>query len=337
MTDDPREAQARVLEELAREHHQVVDGGDGSAWVVKVMREIDALDAGAAALREQRELGWLDRIWERVRASQMQERAPETRGFTPAETREPQDDEKNRPNWACGQFVAKATAATYCATCGLHVSLHDRPLRGSFTDADLKAAGQDWGDDPAPPEDDQVMKLRTASEVVGTLNSQGPLVESPRTPEEARTDQARDALLDAIEDCDLPLASEAEDTLLRPAIDALIAAVRAEADPSPSLLEEKRSERSVAPDQPQQSISTADQAATTTEPERWQPTPIPAGDGRHDIGDDVRTAIFHRLHDDFTLAAPWMTAEQRRQLAMLAAASVRALLHELGTLRDLAE
>lgn len=67
-----------------------------------------------------------------------------------------------------------------------------------------------------------------------------------------------------------------------------------------------------------------------------QPVPVPPGDGRHDIGDDVRAVIFHRLHDDFTLAAPWMTAEQRRQLAMLAAASVRALLHELGTLRDMA-
>jgi hypothetical protein len=71
--------------------------------------------------------------------------------------------------------------------------------------------------------------------------------------------------------------------------------------------------------------------------ERWEPVPVPQGDGRHDIGDDVRVAIYHRLHDDFTRAAPWMTAEQRRQLAMLAAASVRALLHELGTLRDFAE
>ena len=69
--------------------------------------------------------------------------------------------------------------------------------------------------------------------------------------------------------------------------------------------------------------------------ERWEPAPVPRGDGRHDIGDETRAAIFHRLHDDFTLAAPWMTAEQRKQLAMLAAASVRALLHELGTLRDM--
>ena len=71
------------------------------------------------------------------------------------------------------------------------------------------------------------------------------------------------------------------------------------------------------------------------ERQRYQPVPVPQGDGRHDIGDDVRAAIFHRLHDDFTLAAPWANAEQRRQLAMLAAASVRALLHELGTLRDM--
>lgn len=69
--------------------------------------------------------------------------------------------------------------------------------------------------------------------------------------------------------------------------------------------------------------------------DRWQPAPVPLGDGRHDIGDDTRAAIFHRLHDDFTLAAPWTTAEQRRQLAMLAAASVRALLHELGALREM--
>lgn len=68
----------------------------------------------------------------------------------------------------------------------------------------------------------------------------------------------------------------------------------------------------------------------------YEPVPVPRGDGRHDIGDDTRTAIFHRLHDDFTLAAPWLTAEQRKHLAMLAAASVRALLHEIGTLRDLA-
>src|SRR5690242_7541525 len=69
--------------------------------------------------------------------------------------------------------------------------------------------------------------------------------------------------------------------------------------------------------------------------DRFTPTPVPPGDGRHDIGDNTRAAIFHRLHDDFTLAAPWATAEQRRHLAMLAAASVRALLHELGTLRDM--
>jgi len=70
--------------------------------------------------------------------------------------------------------------------------------------------------------------------------------------------------------------------------------------------------------------------------DRREPVPVPPGDGRHDIGDDTRATIFHRLHDDFTLAAPWATAEQRRHLAMLAAASVRALLHELGTLRDMA-
>lgn len=69
--------------------------------------------------------------------------------------------------------------------------------------------------------------------------------------------------------------------------------------------------------------------------DRFEPTPVPPGNGRHDIGDNTRAAIFHRLHDDFTLAAPWLTAEQRRHLAMLAAASTRALLHELGTLRGM--
>lgn len=71
------------------------------------------------------------------------------------------------------------------------------------------------------------------------------------------------------------------------------------------------------------------------ERDRWEPTPVPQGDGRHDIGDDVRAAIVHRLIDDWS-RDPDLTPEKARQLAMWAGASVRALLHELGTLRDLA-
>ena len=58
--------------------------------------------------------------------------------------------------------------------------------------------------------------------------------------------------------------------------------------------------------------------------DRWEP-----------IGDDVRAAIVQRLIDDWS-RDPDLTPEKVRQLAMWAAASVRALLHELGTLRDLA-
>jgi hypothetical protein len=69
--------------------------------------------------------------------------------------------------------------------------------------------------------------------------------------------------------------------------------------------------------------------------DRWEPVPVPLGDGRHDIGDDVRAAIVERLTSDWN-RDPDLTPEKARQLAMWAAASVRALLHELGTLRDLA-
>jgi ribosomal protein L37AE/L43A len=68
--------------------------------------------------------------------------------------------------------------------------------------------------------------------------------------------------------------------------------------------------------------------------ERWEPVPVPKGDGRHDIGDDVRAAIVQRLTEDWS-RDPDLTPEKVRQLAMWAGASVRALLHELGTLRDL--
>lgn len=69
--------------------------------------------------------------------------------------------------------------------------------------------------------------------------------------------------------------------------------------------------------------------------DRWQPTPTPIGDGRHDIGDDARAAIVRRLMDDWS-RDPDLSPEKVRQLAQWAAAAVRALLHELGTLRDMA-
>lgn len=69
--------------------------------------------------------------------------------------------------------------------------------------------------------------------------------------------------------------------------------------------------------------------------QHWQPAPVPKGDGRHDIGDDVRAAIVERLMSDWS-GDPDLSAEKVRYLAMWAGASVRALLHELGTLRDLA-
>jgi hypothetical protein len=69
--------------------------------------------------------------------------------------------------------------------------------------------------------------------------------------------------------------------------------------------------------------------------DRFEPVPVPQGDGRHDIGDDVRAAIVERLTSDWS-CDPDLTPEKARQLAMWAAASVRALFHELGTLRDAA-
>jgi len=69
--------------------------------------------------------------------------------------------------------------------------------------------------------------------------------------------------------------------------------------------------------------------------DRWEPVSVPLGDGRHDIGDDVRAAIVERLTSDWS-HDPDLTPEKVRQLAMWAGASIRALLHELGTLRDLA-
>jgi len=57
--------------------------------------------------------------------------------------------------------------------------------------------------------------------------------------------------------------------------------------------------------------------------DRWEP-----------VGDDVRAAIVQRLIDDWS-RDPDLTPEKVRQLAMWAAASVRALLHELRDLEAL--
>jgi hypothetical protein len=82
------------------------------------------------------------------------------------------------------------------------------------------------------------------------------------------------------------------------------------------------------------SVEDARIGAPSASVERFQPVPVPRGDGRHDIGDDVRAAIVERLTSEWS-RDPDLTPEKARQLAMWAAASVRALLHELGTLRDM--
>lgn len=68
--------------------------------------------------------------------------------------------------------------------------------------------------------------------------------------------------------------------------------------------------------------------------DRYEPVPVPLSDGRHDIGDDVRAAIVRRLIEEWS-RDPDLSPEKVRQLAMWAGASVRSLLHELGTLRDM--
>lgn len=86
---------------------------------------------------------------------------------------------------------------------------------------------------------------------------------------------------------------------------------------------------------PRDARGDVDGDGVTMEMDRWEPVPVPHGDGRHDIGDDVRAAIVKRLTSDWS-HDPALTPEKVRQLAMWAGASVRALLHELGTLRDMA-
>jgi len=66
-------------------------------------------------------------------------------------------------------------------------------------------------------------------------------------------------------------------------------------------------------------------------------TPVPRGDDRHDIGDDTRAAIARRLCEGFQRFDPSLSTEQARRLAMFAAADVRALLSELGTLLDMSQ
>ncbi len=68
--------------------------------------------------------------------------------------------------------------------------------------------------------------------------------------------------------------------------------------------------------------------------EHYESVPVPFIDSRHDIGDDVRSAIVQRLMEEWRLD-PDLTPKKVRELAMWAGASVRALLHELGTLRDM--
>lgn len=70
--------------------------------------------------------------------------------------------------------------------------------------------------------------------------------------------------------------------------------------------------------------------------QRWEPVPVPLGDPRHDIGDDARAAIVERLMSDWS-RLPDLKPEQVKHLAMWAGASVRALLCELGVLRDMGE
>ena len=82
------------------------------------------------------------------------------------------------------------------------------------------------------------------------------------------------------------------------------------------------------------SVEDARIGAPSADIERYHPVPVPRGDGRHDIGDDVRAAIVERLTSEWS-RDPDLTPEKARQLAMWAAASVRALFHELGTLRDM--
>jgi hypothetical protein len=69
--------------------------------------------------------------------------------------------------------------------------------------------------------------------------------------------------------------------------------------------------------------------------DRWQPVPVPQGDPRHDIGDDMRAAIVERVEEAFA-GDPDLTPEKARQLAMFAGACVRSLFYEMGVLRDLA-
>jgi hypothetical protein len=53
--------------------------------------------------------------------------------------------------------------------------------------------------------------------------------------------------------------------------------------------------------------------------DRWEPVPVPLGDGRHDIGDDVRAAIVQRLMSEWS-RDPDLTPEKVRHLAQWAGA-----------------
>lgn len=57
--------------------------------------------------------------------------------------------------------------------------------------------------------------------------------------------------------------------------------------------------------------------------------------GPDPVGDGCRAAIANRLITDFALCHGDVPEEKRRQMAMLAAASVRSLMGELQTLKGM--
>lgn len=69
--------------------------------------------------------------------------------------------------------------------------------------------------------------------------------------------------------------------------------------------------------------------------ERWEPVPTPRGPDP--VGEDGRVAIYRRLTEDFAHCHGEVPEETRRQMAMLAAASVRALLSELAALNGMSK
>ena len=82
------------------------------------------------------------------------------------------------------------------------------------------------------------------------------------------------------------------------------------------------------PDEVQAAIYELEAALAAPAPQTgWQPL-------KHDIGDDIRAAIVRALMEQWQ-NEPDLSPERVRHLAMWGAAAVRALLYELGTLRDM--